>query len=403
MRGSLSEWPETLDMDALFAAGWQPEPFQEFVLKIHSRCDLACDYCYVYTMADQGWRRQPMRMSMATIHQAVKRIAEHARDHSLGHVRVILHGGEPLLAGPASFRELADNLHSRLPASTVASMSLQTNGMHLTSANLRLLGELGIQVAVSLDGAVADHDHHRRKPNGGGSHFAVSSGLARLTSDENRHLFRGLLCTIDLQHDPVSTFEALSRYEPPAMDFLLPHGNWSAPPPGWSSDLTQAPYSDWLIQVFDHWYESPVRRARIRIFDEIMHVLLGGTTRADGIGLRSVPVAVIETDGSIQLSDLLKSAFEGAAQTELHINRDPLDAALRLPSVAARQLGATALSATCRACRVHNICGGGQYAHRYRAGNGFANRSVYCVDLYRLIRHIQHRLAVDLAKLRESC
>jgi len=403
MQGNVKEWPETLDMNALFAIGWQPEPFQEFVLKVHSRCDLACDYCYVYTMADQGWRGQPVRMSVAMIHQAAARIAEHARDHNLSHVRVILHGGEPLLAGPTSFRELAVSLRSELPANTTASVSLQTNGMHLTVANLRLFSELGIQVAVSLDGTAADHDQHRRRPDGRGSHVAVASGLTRLASDENRHLFRGLLCTIDLRHDPIATFDALWRFKPPAMDFLLPHGNWSAPPPGRSSDFTRAPYADWLIKLFDHWYGNPIRQVRIRIFDEIMHVLLGRTTRAEGIGLRSVPVAVIETDGSIQLSDFLKSAFEGAAQTGLHVSRDPLDAALRLPSVAARQLGATALAATCRACQVHSICGGGQYAHRYRAGHGFANCSVYCADLYRLIRHIRHRLAADLAELRESC
>lgn len=32
-------------------------------LKVRSRCDLACDHCYVYQGADQRWRRQPMVMS----------------------------------------------------------------------------------------------------------------------------------------------------------------------------------------------------------------------------------------------------------------------------------------------------------------------------------------------------
>jgi uncharacterized protein len=403
MVSTASEWPERLDISALFDIGWRPEPFQEFVLKIHSRCDLACDYCYVYNMADQGWRSQPIRMSVATIHQASGRIAEHARHYDLDRVRLILHGGEPLLAGQAALREVTDSLRSALPAGTTASVSVQTNGMHLTPANLRLLRELGIQVAVSLDGAAADHDRHRRRPNGHGSHQAVADGLARLASKEYRHLFRGLLCAVDLRQDPVSTYEALQSFEPPAIDFLLPHGNWSALPAGARPDSTLAPYGDWLIKVFDHWYGRPVRLSRIRIFEEIMHVLLGGTTRADGIGLRSVPVVVIDTDGSIQSSDLLKSAFHGAPETGLHVSRDAFDAALRLPSVAARQLGATALATTCRGCRVHHICGGGQYAHRYRAGYGFANRSVYCADMYRLIRHIRHALASDLARLYPPC
>jgi uncharacterized protein len=30
----------------------------EFIVKVHSRCDLSCDYCYMYEMADQSWRDQ---------------------------------------------------------------------------------------------------------------------------------------------------------------------------------------------------------------------------------------------------------------------------------------------------------------------------------------------------------
>jgi len=29
---------------------------REFIAKVHSRCDLARDYCYIYEMADQSWR-----------------------------------------------------------------------------------------------------------------------------------------------------------------------------------------------------------------------------------------------------------------------------------------------------------------------------------------------------------
>jgi uncharacterized protein len=47
------EWPLTLDVPALMATGWKPIPFREFVIKIHSRCDLSCDYCYMYEMVDQ--------------------------------------------------------------------------------------------------------------------------------------------------------------------------------------------------------------------------------------------------------------------------------------------------------------------------------------------------------------
>lgn len=82
-----------------------PSPsLSQFVLKVHSRCDLSCDHCYVYEHADQGWRRQPMTMSGPTLRAAAKRIAEHAAAHGLRRVRIVLHGGEPLLLGREGLR-----------------------------------------------------------------------------------------------------------------------------------------------------------------------------------------------------------------------------------------------------------------------------------------------------------
>jgi hypothetical protein len=48
------------------------------------------------------------------------------------------------------------------------------------------------------------------------------------------------------------------------------------------------------------------------------------------------------------------------------------NAALLLQQIGARQIGARALSAQCRVCSIHAVCGGGMYSHRYREGTGFA-------------------------------
>lgn len=102
---------------------------------------------------------------------------------------------------------------------------------------------------------------------------------------------------------------------------------------------------------------------------------------------------VIETDGSIEQIDSLKSAYDGATATGLDVFRHTFDDALRHPGVAARQAGSASLATACRSCPLLTVCGGGHYAHRYRAENGFANPSVYCADLERLIRHVADRLA----------
>lgn len=386
------EWPDSLDIPALLSSGWNPYSFREFIVKVHSRCDLSCDYCYVYEMADQSWRDKPRAMSAETAQLAAKRIGEHARAHELARVALIVHGGEPLLAGRDLISLLVTSARREAGAGVVIDASIQTNAVGLDEAYLRLFDELGLRVGVSLDGAARAHDRHRRFASGRGSYSAVSAALRRL--QRFPHLYSGLLCTIDLRNDPVSTYEALAGFDPPKIDFLLPHGTWVRPPPGRVPDATQTPYADWLIAVFDHWYPAP--GTRIRLFEEIMSLLLGGTSDSEIVGLSPARMVVIETDGSIEQTDTLKATFDGAPATGLHLRGAPLDAALLLPAIAARQLGIRALAPKCRACRVHQVCGGGLYTHRYRAGTGFANPSVYCPDLMRLIGHIRKRIKTDL-------
>ncbi|WP_239115656.1 FxsB family cyclophane-forming radical SAM/SPASM peptide maturase [Planotetraspora kaengkrachanensis] len=378
------------------AAGWRPTPFRQFILKIHSRCDLACDYCYVYEMADSSWKNRPKRMPAEVVAAAAERIGEHARAHGLPEVEVILHGGEPLLAGVDFIREIVTLIRSATGEHTRVAVTLQTNATLLNVSYLRLFDELGIKVGVSLDGDQAMHDRSRRFANGRGSHGAVTDALRLLTSPPYRHLFGGLLCTIDLRNDPVTAYEALLEFEPPAVDFLLPHGNWSAPPPGRTPEPEATPYADWLIDVFDRWYHTRPQRTRIRMFAEIIHLILGGRSSSEQIGLSPAALVVVETDGGIEQSDFLKSAYDGAPETGLHISRNSFDEALALPMFVARQIGERALSPTCTACTVKRVCGGGLYAHRYREGEGFANPSVYCPDLLHLIGHVRDTVEADI-------
>jgi uncharacterized protein len=375
-------------------ADWRSFPFREFILKVHSRCDLACDYCYMYTMADQSWRAQPRRMSPAIARQSALRIGEHARGHGLTQISVVLHGGEPLLAGPDLIADVVGAVRTAAGTGVRVDACVQTNGVRLDERFLMLFSDLGVRVGVSLDGDADAQDRHRRHPGGRGSHREVSASLGLLGSDRYRHLFSGLLSVIDLRNDPLATYEALLVTAPPRIDFLLPHGTWDDPPPGRVPGGTATPYADWLIAVFDDWYLNP--RTQIRLFTEIMRALLGGTSGVESIGVAPAGCVVIETSGAIEQVDTLKAAFHGAADTGLHVLRDPLDAALRLPQMKARQAGISALCSTCQDCRIRQVCGGGLYAHRYRAGTGFANPSVYCPDLMRLIDHISQTMEADI-------
>ncbi|MBX6387729.1 MAG: FxsB family radical SAM/SPASM domain protein [Frankia sp.] len=392
------EWPrDLLDVAGLASGGWRPRPFRQFIVKIHSRCNLACSYCYVYASDGAGWREQPRVMSRDTARRVADRIAEHAGAHDLPTVDVVLHGGEPLLAGAAFISWFAGTLRAAVRPGTRLRLSAQTNGLLLTPAMLDALAEHDIRVGVSLDGPREVNDRRRPRADGRGSHADAARGLRLLGSPRYRRLFAGVLAVVDLSADPLDVYAELLKYDPPAIDVLLPHGTWSTPPPGRpTDDPATTPYADWLVRLFDRWYDSPRQETDIRLFSTLISLLLGGRGAVESVGLAPATLLVIETDGSLEQVDTLRAAYDGAADTGLDVFRHPFDEALRQPGVAARQLGMAALAPACQACPVGRVCGGGYYPHRYRAGAGYRNPSVYCPDLLALITHIERRVRVDL-------
>ncbi|MEU3707644.1 radical SAM/SPASM protein FxsB, inactivated metallohydrolase extension form [Streptomyces anulatus] len=369
-------------------------PFREFVLKVHSRCDLACDHCYVYEHADQSWSTRPRTISDEAISWTARRLAEHATTHALPSVTVILHGGEPLLAGPSRLRRVCEELGSALNGIAELDLRIHTNGVQLSPRYLDLFDEFHVRVGISLDGDRAANDRHRLFANGRSSHPMVMRAVELLRQERYRHLDLGLLCTVDIHNDPVAVHDALAGLEPPLVDFLLPHATWDDPPP--RPDGSPTAYADWLLTVFDRWTERG-RPMPVRMFASVLSSLNGGPSLTESLGLAPTDLVVIETDGQLEQVDSLKSAYEGAAATGFDVFRNTFDEVAAHPGVRARQLGLAGVSETCRRCPVVRSCGGGLYTHRYRSdsgpGSGFDNPSVYCADLAALIRGIAERTA----------
>ncbi|MDX6344495.1 MAG: uncharacterized protein QOH87_4633, partial [Trebonia sp.] len=330
------------------------------------------------------------RMSPTVVGKAVERIGDHVAKHGLASVDVILHGGEPLLAGAEWLDRLVGSLRSRVPAQV--NVAVQTNGTLLDRPMLTTLKSLGIRIGVSLDGDADATGRHRLYANGRNSFDAVADGLDLLRSPEFRDCYSGILCTVDVENDPVSTYEALLKFAPPALDLLLPHANHSCGPPGKG-------YAEWLISIFQRWYTAPRQETRIRFFSELIQLILGSPGEVEGLGLLPSTLIVVDTDGSVKQLDSLSSAYPGAADTGLDVMSDGFDNALDHPTTVARQIGIDALSPDCRDCPVVEICGGGLYPHRFREGEGFRHPSVYCEDLLKLINHVRGRVLADLSLL----
>ena len=370
-------------------------PIHQFVLKIASRCNLRCTYCYMYESHDQSWRRQPVTMSDDTVDALAGRLTAHVEQHDLSLVTVVLHGGEPLLAGRAYLRRLVERMHARMPSELRIRWHLQTNGVLLDTAWLHTLADLGIRVGVSLDGSPAGHDRHRLDPGGRGTYERTARALRLLMRPEFAHIYGGLLAVVDLESDPVDVYEALLEFGPPQMDFLLPHGNWTTPPPGLVDGGT--PYGDWLSAAFDRWFHVARQETVVRLFRDTVLLLLGGQATTTHLGLAPVGFVVVNTDGSFEQDDSLRTTRPDGSAIGLNVFGNSVEEMISHPAVRRRRSRELALSDQCRGCSLVSACGGGNYAHRYRDRTGFRNPSVYCADLAKYIRHVNAALRSCIA------
>jgi uncharacterized protein len=359
-----------------------PVSISQYVLKVTTRCDLACNHCYVYEHADQSWRSKPRFIAQPVVRQAARRISEHVKAHRLTTVHVVLHGGEPLLLRRDGLRGIISTLRSFIDPVARLDLRIHTNGVLLDEGLCALFAEYAVQVGVSLDGDHAANDLHRLFADGRSSYRQVRQALSLLRQPEYRHLYAGILCTVDLRNDPIAVYEALRAEAPPRVDLLLPHATWVQPPyrpPG-----ADTPYAAWLGRIHDRWLADG-HPLPIRFFDSLRDAWEGRPSGSEAAGLDPVDLLVIETDGSWEQVDSLKTAFDRAPETGLDIFSHSVDQAAAFTAVVSRQGGLTTLCRTCRECSLVQACGGGLYTHRYSSKNGFNNPSVYCDDLKQLI------------------
>ncbi|MBZ9864235.1 FxsB family radical SAM/SPASM domain protein [Mesorhizobium sp. CA15] len=372
-----------------------PRPLNEFIVKVSSRCNLNCDYCYEYNLGDETWKSQPKLMSEQTARALGRRIAEHAGRHALPSVFVSLHGGEVLLLGPKKLDAICRILNDEIAPVAEVQFSMQTNATLLDERFVEVIRRHHIAVSVSIDGARAVHDRHRIDHRGRGTFDRVVRGIELLRQYAPEY-FTGLLAVIDVANDPVGALDAVASHGVEFVDFLLPHHNWDSAPPRPNGDPIA--YGRWYWDLYKAWTSDRHPHIQVRFLANIVSQLAGGISIFEEMTLAPATLITVATDGGLEAVDSVKSTASGIQQIGLNVNTDSFDAALDDPLISIRQAGEAQLCSECRACVFKNECAGGYFPHRWGRGNHFNNPSVYCSDLFWLVSQIRDDLAARRRK-----
>lgn len=366
------------------------------LVKVASRCNINCTYCYVYNMGDSGWAEMPNHISHETTLAVAKALDELTRIQTRPFA-VVLHGGEPLLLGAKKLGRVLSELRTVVPSA--CSFGLQTNGILITEEILDVCYKNRTTVSVSIDGPKHVHDRGRIGHDKLGTYDKVIQGITTLRRHpESAFLFSGLLAVIDPTSDPLEVYEFFKTLDPPGVDFLYRDGNHTNLPNGKES-LRSTEYGQWLARLVDIYLydQNPLP---IRFIDDLIKLTLGGKGTKDGAGLTDFGILVIDVDGSITKNDTLKSSFNGADRfsQSWSVHSNALKEILSSVEFAASHELQRPTSKICLSCPELRVCGGGMTLHRWRDVNGYDNTSVYCADQLLVIGNIRRQVAAIQSK-----
>lgn len=273
---------------------------------------------------------------------------------------------------------------------------MQSNATAVTEDILRVLYRHRVKVGVSLDGPPAANqnriDHAGRE-----THGRIVRGIEQLRDYGDSRLLAGILTVVDTSADPVLILDHIGSLRPKQIDLMQHFGTHDNPPPGVGAGSADTPFATWMLRAFHHWISlAHLQPIRIRIFEDAMALLLGGRPSSDWLGLAPVSYAIVQTDGGIEGSDMLKIAGTEGRVLGLNVESNSFDDALARPEIQMRQGGKDRLCCTCRECSLVDVCGGGYFPTRYRAGTGYQNPSVYCNDLKVLLSGIREYVHLSL-------
>lgn len=334
-------------------------------------CNICCEYCF-YSSKKGMFESMPVhRMSIETMNLVVSQYLELAGNNaSLG-----FQGGEPTLCGIEFFREVFKSVKKHKRPNQTVSIALQTNGILLNHDWAHLLRKNNVLVGLSLDGPADIHDAHRRTFNDEDTHHIVTKNMEilkevgvefnTLTVITKANVNRGKELVDYFLNNASGYMQFIPCVE--VIDNKIAHYT-----------PTPIEYADFLIEVFDLWYNDGKPNFYVRLFDEMLISFVEYAPASCYFAPKCVANLVVEHNGSIYPCDFFVEDdwYLG------NINKESLKKIVENPKLIQFINRKLDLDDKCKGCKWRCICCGDCIKYRYDI-DGQKTKSAYFCEGYK--------------------
>lgn len=380
-----AEIPTESHMRQFSTSGQQDDeaPVFAFVLvKLASRCNIACTYCYWFRDAEVY--KKPAVFTKDAEEAFCQRLEEHIKKYDLDTFLIVYHGGEPLLFPKHRFIALQEKIDAIAERTGCdIQRGVATNAILIDEQWAEILKKYEVGVSVSIDGPPEIHDKYRIDFKGKGTHAGTMEGIEHLRKAGHE---LGIISVCNPDTDPEKLLEyAFNELGIENFDILPPDATHEDNPP---------PIHDYFIKLFDVWYDKYAAKGmRISTLDAMIQGVMGERACSDTIGFGPVDTVTLMTDGTLEPLDVLRITGDGSTKSDTSVQEHTIQDAQNDPRWVGAYKASMNLCDTCKSCEYMDACGGGHLAQRWSKERGYDNPSVYCESWKKIFDHIWNRLA----------
>lgn len=317
-----------------------------------SLCNLRCKYCFYANVSSLREVQSYGRMKTAVAEKMIANIFVDLEDGDT--LSLAFQGGEPTLAGLGYFKRIVTLIESQEKSVTV-NYALQTNGILINRQWCQFLQKNHFLVGLSIDGHPLYHDLNRVDPRGRGTFQKV---LQTKELFDEYQIDYNVLCVLTnpLAKEAKKVFQFIKEQKIDFIQFIPCLDDLDATEKS-PYALTPKRFANFYHQMFKIWLAElqQGRYISIKLFDDIINLLVNRQVTACGILGNCQVQYVIEADGSVYPCDffVLDEYRMGYIQEkslrqlfEQEIARDFLCSRKSLPP-------------KCHSCPFKDICRGG--------------------------------------------
>ena len=359
-------------------------PLSVLFKTVSTDCNLDCSYCY-YRQSLEGTRVR-RRIEEPVLAVFMRQYMEYVADAHTASLS--WQGGEPTLAGVGFFERVVALEAEYASEGMTISNALQTNAVLLDDRWGHFLRQYSFLVGVSLDGPEETHDSVRRDRGGQGSFRRVMAGIDILRKHQ---VDLNILCVVG-PHNVKRVRELMCFFRDegfthlqfiPAMDFQSVEPNVAA-----TYLITPDEYGEFLVNLFDEWYQGGFPTTSVRTFDTMIQSYLGVPNDLCVYSEQCDSGIVVEHNGDVYPCD-----FYVHQDWRLgNIMEESLTSILAEPPRAAFIGQKLLLPPQCQACEWQWVCRGGCPRNRLDGGAGHLPE-YFCKGHQRFFAYTDGRLS----------